>query len=195
MKASNRNHIYKYDRERQKVIIINSETGKEVKRSDDQLTALLKYVREQGANHVLRKFAIWCARQPNVDWKPVVYKMFRTAEDYLHDEITKEKMNEFYQETEGIAVSTDSVGLRQGDLKAPLLLAARSCLHPDPYQAATESARYHKLWVEMDYKFRNDDLSEDDAEEVNRTMLDKVTQRQIDHLLDLMARDMELGDS
>lgn len=189
MSASNRNHIYKYDHEKRKVIIIDAETGEEIKRTDSKLVTLLKYLADKESRDILRKFAIWCARQPDESWKPVIYKMFRTAEGYLHGDITLEKMEELYRETEGIAISTDSVGLRQGDLKAPLLLAARACLNPDPYEAAREASRYYKLWCEMNYKYRNNDLSEEDAEEVNQNMLKRITQRQVDHLLDLMAKE------
>lgn len=188
MSASNRNHIYKYDHERRKVIIIDAETGEEIKRTDGTLTTLLKYLSDKESGDILRKFAIWCARQPDESWKPVIYKMFRTAERYLHGDIPLEKMKKLYRDTEGIAISTDSVGLRQGDLKAPLLLAARACLHPDPYQAATEASRYYKLWCEMNYNYRNIDLSEEDAEDVNRNMLKLITQRQIDYLLEQMAQ-------
>ncbi len=187
MSASNRNHIYKYDHEKRKVIIIDAETGEEIKRRDGKLDTLLKYLAHKESEEILRKFAIWCARQPDEAWKPVIYEMFRTAEGYLYGDISLDRMETLYRDTEGIAISTDSVGLRQGDLKAPLLLAARACINPDPYQAATEASRYYKLWCEMNYKYQNKDLSEEDAEEVNQNMLTRLTQRQVDYLLELMA--------
>lgn len=187
MKSPKRNHIYKYDKKRKKVIIIDPETGEEIRRQDDKLTAMLDYLNERNQDAALRKFAIWCAKQPEVKWKPIMQKLLRMAEDAVYEDIEKSELKKVYEETEGEAISTDSVGLQQGNLSAPAFLAVRACINPDAYEAAQEASRYHKLWVEMEYKHRNDDLSTDDAEEVNKNTLEQVNRAQIDYLLELIA--------
>ncbi|WP_138431649.1 hypothetical protein [Fodinibius saliphilus] len=188
MKSKQQDLIYIYDSDHQKIIMIDSETGEQVDEKDDQITSMLKYLDQEGRQILLRKFAVWCTRQINDKLKPMQKKILDLAEEAIIQEATTEDLKELYEETEGAAVATDSVGLRQGEESAPAYLAARECINPDPLEGAIQAARFHRIWTEM----KQDDDSRKVLKEVKATAQDdlitQVEQQQTDHLLDLMNK-------
>ncbi len=181
--------IYIYDTDRQKIIMIDSETGEQVHEKDDQVTSLLKYLHEQDRETLLRKFAVWCANQINQELKPIQKKILDLAEAAIHQEADNEDLQELYDETEGTAIANDTVGLRQGEESAPAYLAARECINPDALEGAIQAARFHRIWAEM--KEDNDEgeavLKEVKAE-AEKDIISQIEQQQTDYLLDLMNK-------
>lgn len=192
MKRKRQDLIYIYDSERRKIIMIDGETGKRVKEEDDQVTSFLKYLHEEGQIVLLRKFAVWCARQINDKLKPIQKKILDLAEETINQKADSEALRELYEETEGAAIATDTVGLRQGDENAPAYLAARECINPDPLEGAIQAARFHRLWAEM--KDKEDDDETDDIAlkeikaETSKTAIQKVEEQQTNYLLDMMNK-------
>jgi FlaA1/EpsC-like NDP-sugar epimerase len=168
--------------------MIDGETGERVKKEDDKVTSFLKYLHEEGQTILLRKFAVWCARQINDKLKPIQKKILDLAEEAIHQKTAKESLKELYEETEGAAVATDTVGLRQGNENAPAYLAARECINPDPLEGAIQAARFHRLWAEM--QDEEEDISDVALKEIkaetSKSTIQKVEQQQTDYLLDLM---------
>lgn len=188
------NHIYVYDSSSHKVIIIDGETGEEIDQKNDQVSSILSYLEEQGNASGLRKFAVWCAHQINDEFKPLQTKLIDLAEKAISGEVDPEELKEMYDKTEGQAIATDTVGLRQGSQNAPAFLATRETINPDAYEGAQQAARFHRLWSEM-----KQNKEEDEDEESHREVLKeirvntddeyarKVEQQQIDYLLDLIG--------
>lgn len=187
MKDNKRNHIYVYDRDRHRVIVIDSETGEKIDDKDDKVTAILKYLAEQQDFAKLRKFAVWCAHETNKKIKPIQKKLIELAESAIEGKATKEELRELYEETEGAAIATDTVGLRQGSHKAPAFLTTRECINPDALEAAVQAARFHRLWAELreqaseEQQFLKDIKVNTAGDEVKNT-----EQKQVDYLLDLI---------
>lgn len=190
MERKRKDLIYIYDTEHHKIIMIDSETGERVKEDDDQVTSFLKYLHEEGQSVFLRKFAVWCARQINEKLKPIQKKILDLAEEAIQQKTDKESLQELYEETEGAAVATDTVGLRQGNENAPAYLAARECINPDPLEGAIQAARFHRLWAEM--QDEEEDISDVALKEIKaeatKSTIQKVEQQQTDYLLDLMNK-------
>lgn len=186
MKGRNQDLIYIYDTDHQKIIMINSETGEEVKEEDDQITSLLKYLQKHDREKLLRKFAVWCARKMNDTLKPIQKKILELAEKAIAEEADTEELRELYEETEGTAVATDSVGLRQGEESAPAYLAARQCINPDPLEGAIQAARFHRLWAEMKEKNKDESVLKEIKAHAKEDVIKRVEQQQTDYLLDLM---------
>lgn len=188
MNKQNKNLIYIYDTDHQKIIMIDGETGERVREEDDKVTGFLKYLHEQGRIRLLRKFAVWCAREINTNLKPLQKKMLDLAEKALRQEVQTEDLEELYHETEGTAIAADTVGLRQGSKSAPAYLVARECVNPDPLEGAIQAARFHRLWMEM--QDQPEEFSDKALKEVraasDRDTLQKITDQQTDYLLDLM---------
>lgn len=194
--------IYIYDSERQKVIVIDGETGEQVVEQDDQVTSFLKYLREEGEIKMLRKFSVWCAHQINEELKPIQQKMLRLAEEAIQGHAGEGELRELYEETEGRAVATDTVGLRQGDQNAPGFLAARECINPDVLEGAIQAARFHRLWSVMQKEQEENKVEKEDKEQLkgkakvlkqfksnSMVGLEKgVEELQTDYLLDLMNK-------
>jgi hypothetical protein len=188
MKRKRQDLIYIYDTERHKVIMIDGETGEQVDEEDDQVTSFLKYFDERGQTTFLRKFAVWCAQQINDELKPIQKKFLDLADEAIQQKADTESLRELYRETEGTAVATDTVGLRQGKENAPAYLAARECINPDALEGAIQAARFHRLWAEM--KEENEDDSDAALKEIRaetgKDTIQKIEQAQTDYLLDLM---------
>jgi len=188
MKNKRQDLIYIYDTDQHKIIMIDGETGEQVKEEDDQVTAFLKYLDEKNEPLLLRKFAVWCTQQINQDLKPIQKKILDLAQKAIQREADEESLRELYEETESTAVATDTVGLRQGDENAPAYLAARECINPDALEGAIQAARFHRIWAEM--KEEKEEASNAALKEIkadtNRTTIQKVEQYQTDYLLDLM---------
>lgn len=193
MKHNRQDLIYIYDQEFQKIIMIHGETGERVAEEDDQVTALLKYLHGKESPAVLRKFAIWCAGQISSQIKPIQKKILDLAEEAVRREADQQELVELYEETEGTAIATDTVGLRQGSAEAPAYLAARECINPDALEGAIQAARFHRLWGEMLEKEEKmkDEISTDLKEMQAMTTeqaVEKITQQQINYLLDIMNK-------
>ncbi len=191
MKQKRQDLIYIYDTDRQKIIMIDGETGEQVKEEDDKVTSFLKYLHEEDEPILLRKFSVWCANQINDNLKPIQKKILDLADKAIQEEADRTSLQELYEETEGTAVATDTVGLRQGDQSAPAYLAARECINPDPLEGAIQAARFHRLWAEMKEE-EKDDASDVALKEIKaettKSSIQKVEQQQIDYLLDLMNK-------
>lgn len=190
MKADN--YIYIYDTDRHKVIIIDGETGEEIEEKDDRVSSILNYLKEQEAEDKLRKFAVWCAHQCNKEFKPLQTKMIELAEKAIQGEKGQEDLKQLFEETEGQAIATDTVGLRQGSVNAPAFLATRECVNPDAFEGALQAARFHRLWAEL--KEESDEGEEKKKGTLKEIEIDagedtvqKTEQEQIDYLLDLIG--------
>lgn len=186
MTSKRQDLIYIYDTDHQKIIMIDSETGEQVDEKDDQVTAILKYLHSEGREILLRKFAVWCARQVNDELKPIQKKILDLAEEAIHQKAETKELRELYNETEGAAVATDSVGLRQGEESAPAYLAARQCINPDPLEGAIQAARFHRIWAEMKEKNKEDSVLKEVKASAKEEVIHQVEQKQTDYLLDLM---------
>lgn len=190
MKRNTDNLIYIYDSNQKKIIMIDSETGEEIKEKDDKVTSILKYLHREGKTKELRKFAVWCAHQTNERIKPIQNKILELAEEAIETDIKTEKLAELYEETEGTAVAADTVGLRQGSKSAPAYLAVRECINPDALEGAVQSARFHRLWADMNEKKQESDDDTKGLKEVSVRTDEKTVknaeQKQIDYLLDLI---------
>lgn len=188
MKRKRQDLIYIYDTDRQKIIMIDGETGEQVKEEDDKVTSFLKYLHEEDQSILLRKFAVWCANQINDKLKPIQKKILDLADKAIKREADRASLQELYEETEGAAVATDTVGLRQGDQSAPAYLAARECINPDPLEGAIQAARFHRIWAEMqdEQEDTTDVALKEIKAETTKSSIQQVEQQQIDYLLDLM---------
>lgn len=187
MSKDKQNHIYVYDRDHHKVIVIDGETGEQISDKDDRVTSILKHLKEKEETVKLRKFAVWCAYQTNQEFKPIQKKLIELAESALNGEAGTDELREMYEETEGAAVATDTVGLRQGSHQAPAFLSTRECINPDAYDAAIQSARFHRLWSELK---QQDPEAQQVLKEVKVDSAGKAgkdtEQKQVDYLLDLI---------
>ncbi|MDX1586996.1 MAG: hypothetical protein R3222_09635, partial [Balneolaceae bacterium] len=112
MKKNNRNFIYVYDEDHHQIIVIDGETGEKIDQKDDRITSILKHLEEKGETAKMRKFAVWCAHQANEEIKPIQKKLIDLAESAIQGEATTRELRELYDETEGAAIATDTVGLR-----------------------------------------------------------------------------------
>lgn len=201
MNSKRDNRIYIYDSTQQKIIMIDSETGEKIEEKDDKVTSILKYLKKEGRETELRKFAVWCAHQTNERIKPIQNKILELAEQAIEKNIEREKLAELYEETEGTAVATDTVGLRQGSQSAPAYLAVRECINPDPLEGAIQSARFHRLWADM--KDKNEESKsgaskkgvKDVSAGVENSRIKDAEQKQINYLLDLIGKDDPAADS
>lgn len=142
-------HIYAYDADSGRVILVNSETGEAVESEEDRLQKLLRWLGRKGEMDLLRSFCLWCARRMSGGIKPVQQKLILAAEEAVGGNGHRPTLEKLYEETEGMAVATDTVGLRRGDRNAPALLATRECVNPDSLEGALKSARYLRLWKSM----------------------------------------------
>lgn len=188
MKHRRQDLIYIYDTDHHKIIMIDGETGEQVKEDDDQVTSFLKYLYEEEKIIILRKFAVWCAQQINDNLKPIQKKILDLAHHAIQQKADEESLRELYEETESTAIATDTVGLRQGHKNAPAYLSARECINPDPLEGAIQAARFHRLWAEME---DNSGETEDTAlqeikAETSQKIIREIEQKQTDYLLDLM---------
>lgn len=190
MKDNKQNHIYVYDEDRHQIIVIDSETGEKVEEKDNRVTSILKYLNEAQDEARLRKFAVWCAHQTNKKIKPIQNKLIELAEAAIEGKATVKQLRDLYNETEGAAIATDTVGLRQGSKKAPAFLTTRECINPNAFDAAMQAARFHRLWAEMDHKDSGKDqfLKEIKLHTAAEIVL-KTEQKQVDFLLDLINSD------
>ncbi len=84
----------------------------------------------------------------NDELKPIQKKILDLAEEAIQQKADTESLQQLYRETEGTAIATDTVGLRQGKENAPAYLAARECINPDALEGAIQAARFHRLWDE-----------------------------------------------
>lgn len=188
MKHRRQDLIYIYDTDRHKIIMIDGETGEQVKEEDDQVTSFLKYLHTEGEHILLRKFSVWCAQEINQQLKPIQKKILDLAEEAIHQNADSESLKELYEGTEGTAIATDTVGLRQGDQNAPAYLSARECINPNALEGAIQAARFHRLWAEM--QDEEDDINDFALKEIragsSETAIKRVEQQQTDYLLDLM---------
>jgi hypothetical protein len=187
MKGRNQDLIYIYDTEHHKIIMIDGETGERVHEEDDEVTSFLKYLDEQDQHQLLRTFSVWCAHGINESLKPIQKKILDLAEKAIRTDVDTQSLEELYKETEGTAIATDTVGLRQGSKSAPAYLAARECINPDALEGAIQAARFHRLWMEMDAQeeFSDQALQEIQASQ-EQAPIQKVTRQQTNKLLDLM---------
>jgi hypothetical protein len=191
MKKRKEDFIYAYDDEAHEIIIIDAETGERIEQKNNRVVSILKHLHEQEAFVQLRKFALWCARECNTGLKPVQRKFIEAAEKAIRAELDTQELQQLYSETEGEAVATDSVGLRQGSEKAPGFLASRECINPDAFGGAKNAARFHSLWAEISYKNKDHELPAGlrtvTASPVGDNPADRAEQEQVDYLLDLMG--------
>lgn len=181
-----RNHIYVYDADEQQIIVIDGETGEKVEQKQDDVAALLAFLNQRNQKTKLRKFAIWCARQTNTELKPIQRKLLELAEKAIDQTTTTRQLSELYEATEGTAVATDTVGLRQGSEQAPAFLITRECVNPDPLQGAIQAARFYKLWVEMNAQKKS---QKEESDENTVPNIEDLRERQINFLLDLIGDD------
>ncbi|HET6527703.1 MAG TPA: hypothetical protein VFG39_03040 [Balneolaceae bacterium] len=192
MKHNRQDLIYIYDNEHQKIIMIHGETGERVAEEDDQVTSLLKYLERQNEPALLRKFAVWCASQINSQIKPIQKKILELAEEAIHNSVEKDALVKLYDKTEGTAIATDTVGLRQGSAEAPGYLAARECINPDPLEGAVQAARFHRLWGEMQQNEAEALAHQPALNEIKakttEDAIEAIVQQQTDYLLDMMNK-------
>lgn len=137
---------YEYDSEGQSLILVDSESGRTVSRENDRVVGLLRWLREGGHVHELRRWSIWCARRMSPSIKPVQRKLLRAAESHIRGETAEDLLESLYEETEGMAVATETAGLRQGSAGAPAFLATRECVNPDAWEGALRCNQYLNLW-------------------------------------------------
>ena len=189
MAKDNRNFIYAYDDEGQQIIIINAETGERVEQKDNHVISILSYLKAQENDVTLRKFALWCAYQANTTIKPLQKKFLNLAQKTIDGKSTPEELKTLYTQSEGEAIATDTVGLRQGSAKAPGFLASRECINPDAYEGAKNAARFHCLWAEMNSKTDTlPDFMEEIGPAASKETIEQTEQKQIDYLLELIAK-------
>lgn len=186
MNQENQDLIYVYDSDHQKIIMINGETGRQVDTKDDSVTSLLKHLHEDDRSMLLRKFSIWCAREINDKIKPIQKKILELAERAISKEADSEELSELYEETEGMAVSTDTVGLRQGEESAPAYLAARECINPNALEGAIQAARFHRVWAEIKQKNSDQSVLKEIKAKATKDVIRAVEKEQTNKLLDLM---------
>lgn len=184
MTGQKRNHIYVYDEEQKQIIVIDGETGKKIEQKRDDITAILAFLKEQGWDVKLRKFAVWCAQKANSDLKPIQRKLLELAEKAIDQTATNRQLAELYEATEGTAVATDTVGLRQGSEQAPAFLITRECINPDPLEGAVQAAHFYKLWVEMNAA---NESQKDESDKNIAPNIEDTREQQINFLLDLIG--------
>ena len=188
MSAGKQNHIYVYDENEHQIIVIDGETGEKVQQKDDDVTLILKYLSGNGEDKKLRKFAVWCAHQTNKDIKPIQRKLIELAEKAIQDNADPDKLEELYTETEGAAIATDTVGLRQGSEKAPAFLATRECINPNAFDGAMQAARFHRLWVEMnEQEEKNKKVLKEVKVHTSSQKVHTAMEKQVNFLLDLIG--------
>lgn len=188
MSSGKQNHIYIYDKSQHQVIVIDGETGEQIQEKDDNVTLILKHLRENGEDKKLRKFAVWCAHETNENIKPIQRKLIELAEKAIQGNADSQKLKELYDDTEGAAIATDTVGLRQGSEKAPAFLATRECINPNAYEGAMQAARFHRLWVEMN---NQDESKKDILKEIkvhsSSQQVHSAIENQVNFLLDIIS--------
>lgn len=187
MQPSGNKYIYVYDTDQNQVIILDPETGEEIERRDDDVMSLLDYLYDMKAYASLRKFAVWCARQPDVEWKPIIYKMFKVAEEAIHGEVSEEELQQLHENTEQAAVSAQTIAVSKESLVTPLFLAARACINPNPYNAALEASRFYNLWIEMNIVQGSEKINEWEMTKQIHEKKQEVKKEQIDTLLELLS--------
>lgn len=169
---------YEYDADGQSILLVDRESGRTVSREDDRVLDLLRWMREGGRRNELRRWSVWCARRMSPAIKPVQRKLLGAAEAHLRGEAGDALLASLYEETEGMAVATDTVGLRQGSPAAPAFLATRECVNPDVWKGALRCNQYLSLWKTgrtSTLPSHSDPLPRPDD------------QREVDYLLDLAA--------
>ena len=188
METRSQNYIYVYDEERHQIIVIDGETGEKINQEEDRVTSILSHLNQQGETAKLRKFAVWCTHQTNKRIKPIQNKLIDLAERAIQGEANRDELQKLYDETEGVAVATDTVGLRHGSKKAPAFLATRECINPNAYEGATQAARFHRLWAELHEQKEKEGRTALKEVKVNASadLVRQTEQQQIDYLLDLM---------
>lgn len=194
--TANPNFIYAYDNESDQIIVIDAETGERVEQRNNRVLSILNYLNEKGAEVKLRKFALWCAREANSDIKPMQKKFLELAEQAISQKAQERDLQQLYTSSEGEAVATDTVGLRQGSEKAPGFLASRECINPNAYEGAKNAARFHCLWAEMQKDEQEQEQEQEEAdyfEEIgpvaHTDIIERTEQKQVDYLLDLIGMD------
>lgn len=189
MRKDERNYMYVYDENRHKVIIIDGETGEKIEKRDDRVTAILKHLKNRHEDAKLRKFAVWCAYQINKEIKPIQNKLIQLAEQAIQGKAGIRELRNLYEETEGAAIATDTVGLRQGSEQAPAFLATRECINPQAFYGALQAARFHRLWAEMHNQHdRGDQFLREIEVQAATDAIEEVEQQQIDYLLELINK-------
>jgi hypothetical protein len=188
MESVNRNFMYAYDDDEQQIIVIDSETGERIEERDNRVLSILAHLNEQNDDRRLRRFTLWCAHETNSHIKPMQKKFIEIAEKAIHEDVDQEKLKELYSKSEGQAVATDSVGLRQGSSQAPGFLASRECINPDAYEGAKNTVRYHCLWAEMNHAAKEwREYLEEIGPKISKNTIEEIEQQQVDQLLDLMG--------
>lgn len=184
--SETRNHIYVYDESSHKIIVIDGETGEEISQNDDRVTSILNFLKGKGELDKLRKFAVWCAHQTNKKIKPIQAKMFDLAERAIYNKADFDQLKRLYDETEGTAIATDTVGLQHGSSSAPAFLASRECINPDAYEGALQAARFHRLWADLKEQEEESPYLKEVEVSASEQTVREAEQAQIDYLLDLM---------
>ena len=189
MKKKPGQYLYVYDTENHQVIIIDGETGERIDKQNDEVVSILQYLDENNETAKLRKFALWCAYRSNEKIKPIQNKLFELAEKAVQGEVSTDKLQQVYEETEGTAIATDTVGLQHGAKNAPAFLASRECVNPDAFEGAVQAARFHRLWTEMSAE--NDKESaflKEIQVDTGDDAVKQAQQAQVDYLLDLIGK-------
>lgn len=188
MSSVNRNYIYAYDDEMHQIIVIDARTGERVSEKENRVLSVLSHLNEQEEYTKLRRFAVWCARKTNPEVKPMQRKFLDLAEQAIEAKAERRELQQLYSKSEGEAIATDTVGLRQGSSQAAGFLATRECVNPDAFEAAKNTARFHCLWVEMN---QAEDADRKYMKEIGPTAttdtIEQTEQQQVDYLLDLMG--------
>lgn len=186
------NFIYAYDDESDRIILIDAETGQQVDERPNRVVSILQHLKEKGEEDKLRRFAVWCARASNPDIRPAQKKFLEVAQAAVDGEVETEELRRRYDNSEGEAVATDTVGLRQGSARAPGFLASRECVNPDAFAGAANAARFHCLWTEMQQASdQEDDKAQRYFSEIgpadSQQTIARTEQQQVDYLLDLIG--------
>jgi len=189
MNGNNPNFIYAYDDQARQIIVINAETGERVVQKENRVLSILSYLDEQNSEQKLRKFAVWCAHQTNTYIKPLQKKFFECAEQAIDKKNELQRLQQLYDESEGKAIATDTVGLRQGSEKAPGFLASRECVNPDALEGAKNAARFHCLWAEINnQKDSQPEFTRKMDPAASKDIINQIEQEQVDYLLDLIGQ-------
>lgn len=189
MKKKPGQYLYVYDTENHQVIIIDGETGERIDKQNDEVVSILQYLDENNETAKLRKFALWCAYRSNDKIKPIQKKLFELAEKAVQGEVETDKLKQMYEETEGTAIATDTVGLQHGAKNAPAFLASRECVNPDAFEGAVQAARFHRLWTEMSAEDDNEStFLKEIRVDTGEDAVIQAEQDQVDYLLDLIGK-------
>lgn len=189
MTADPQNFIYAYDDDEQQIIIIDAESGERIGQKPNRVQPVLEHLSLNSDDIKLRKFAVWCAYKCNKNIKPIQRKFLELAEQAIQKDVATGALKNLYIESETEAVSVDTIGLRQGSVKAPGFLASRECINPDPLQGANNAARFHCLWAEMN-RDNEEKLSsglEQVRKKAEKSIFEQTEQAQIDYLLELIG--------